>query len=323
MESDNSTVDPEIEELLDNDFPLVAGDHDSIKAKSDTYWGMISGIPDIEYFAGMMFALCVVYLVVYLIHLALFKLRNKRTLAPVSILLARCYLFNERLFSLIQPLIVVFATMKFLFSGFVTYFLLIALPCLIIIVRISTETYILLLALFAVTKYFNHFYSGNVELTTNFWKAGFTVASHMTGLKDLGFVSCGLALFGFYGYELGMEKLILFYTGVYFFVQVLLFASAICYMRMFCGRRKAKLNNSEQILCTQTMVLAVMKLMLVPFIAYLNYTGVMIGTLSAFFVGADIVLVPLVGQLSDILFVCKMPTTEETVQEGINLEEMS
>ncbi|EGT30892.1 hypothetical protein CAEBREN_13610 [Caenorhabditis brenneri] len=309
MESQDSKLEPQRENFLVNlpDNLTVLGV--PIKKISAKYHDMrmFPNIKDFDHFYGMMVGLFVMYWGMYVLHsfhFAVLRAGNKKTLSPFSPILARFSRVHDNVIVIIQLLTIIFVALKVVNSGWMVYINLFFMTIMVAVARMFTEVYIVLISLFAVTRYFNHFYSGNVEFTTNYWRFGLGITTRLVGMKDLGLLMCAYLVFL---NKSSWEKLMLCYSGLYLSTQFLLFFSAILSLQLMCGSRNTGMKDSEAQLCMQTVMITIEKSTMTFLLGFYSYSGVDDGILSAIFILSDILWIPIIVKISDILFSFKNP----------------
>uniref|UniRef100_A0A1I7V2C9 Transmembrane protein n=1 Tax=Caenorhabditis tropicalis TaxID=1561998 RepID=A0A1I7V2C9_9PELO len=285
-----------------------------VKPWRDKFFESISSIKDIEWFFGLLVVLFSCYLVVFLLHIVMYKWGKKdRRVAPLSPLLAKLYQVKEKVHMILQLLVACYAGSNFFHFTWTTYAVLFTISGLICVVWMFIEMYVILISIFCITKYYNHTYSGSVELTTDFWKAAIRLTCWFVTMKNLVFL-----LWGTYDSQDELTKILSYFFGLYLSTQLLLALSALSFFPI-CFARRQEIAPAERILCIQNMLLTALKIVLIFLLIFINYCGVEDGILCAFFLVSDILLLPIVVKISEIISIC---IKQEHATVDLHMEEI-
>ncbi|CAL2043142.1 unnamed protein product [Caenorhabditis brenneri] len=297
MDPDNSTVPNSTD---------VMGNISEIAGTKYSYLEVFGKVKGVEYSLTILLGLLVAYLIVTTTHFMIFRFWNYRKPTPVSPILTVFYCVSETILLISLVIIAIIATLHFLHFDLLALILVYIASGFISAVQMMSESYILVLSVFCVTKYYNHFYSGAVTFSQNYWKAVIRITFWLVIIKDFTFL-IGLILSRFLE-NLGRDFFFI-HSGFTLLVFMLLVLVTFLYTQMQC-RSKANLSSSEKLLCSQTYLIIFFKIVTIPAV----FTIMMVvesdkvtDPFIQFFTLAtitDIMLVPMCIQLTDIIFSC-------------------
>ncbi|EGT30950.1 hypothetical protein CAEBREN_11953 [Caenorhabditis brenneri] len=279
------------------------------------YWEMITNIKDIDYFFGVMMAIYALYLGAGAVHFGYFKILKRKQMTPVSPLFYSFSQINQITLIMFQLLVLIFFLLSAIKYGFIIDLIVIFSTFLMALVRMFTEIYIICVCMMVIHRHIERFNSHNVKLIPFTWRNALKCSFLYVTFKDLFMVALSAILFCF---NKNFEKLLSGFAGMVFPSQLLLALSAMCYFDLLCYKPWSTMSVSEFFLGSQTVSITVMKV-LIYFLAFcLRHTDVGSGVVSAILIFSDVLIVPLIILLTDIMLYKDMKVAS-AVEEEINL----